>query len=75
MELFAITAIRRGGLGGPYVGVRRTLAATLRLDVLVLFLPPIRIRHSLIFFVPRRTLILLAWFVIHKTSVSRPHFV
>jgi hypothetical protein len=75
MELFAITAVRRGGLGGPCVGVRRALAATLRLDILVLFLPPIRIRHFLIFFIPRSTLILLAWFVIHKTSVCRPHSV
>jgi hypothetical protein len=71
MELFAITAIRRGGLRGSSVGIRRTLAATWRLDALVLFLPPIRIRHFLILFIPRRTLIFLARFVVHKTSVSR----
>ena len=72
MELFAITAIRRGGLGGSNVAIRRTLAATLRLNVLVFLLPPIRIRHLLILFIPRRTLIWFrAWLVIHKTSVSQ----
>jgi hypothetical protein len=76
MELFAITAIRRGGLGGPNVGVRRALAASLRLNVLVLVLAPIRIRHFLVFIIPRRTLIWFrAWLVVHKSSVGRPYFV
>ena len=71
MEMFTI-AIGRGGLRGSCVGVRGALIAASRLDVPVLVLPPIRIRHLFVFVVPRRTLIRFrAWLVIHKSSVSR----
>ena len=72
MELFTITAIRRGGFRGSFVGVRRALAAASRLYIPVLVLPPIRIRHLFVFIVPRRTLIRFrAWLVVHKSSVGR----
>jgi hypothetical protein len=73
MQLFV--AIRRDGLRGSNIGPGRTLILAWRLNVAVLVLTPIRVRHLVVLILPGRTLIRFgAWLVVHMSSVGRSVF-